>query len=106
MAANVLNSEQAVRMSVFVVRAFVRMREMLGGTVELARQLKDLEAKLTSRLDLHETAIVEVLQRIMDLLKPPPEPPEPPHREIGFHIKEDSVPYRVQRRRRLKEAFD
>ncbi|MBI2926456.1 MAG: ORF6N domain-containing protein [Verrucomicrobia bacterium] len=86
MAANVLNSPQAVRMSVFVVRAFVRMRELLGGTKELARRLKDLEAKLTARLDGHEAAIVDVLQRIMRLLDPPPEP-ETPRRQIGFHAR-------------------
>src|SRR5580704_18488066 len=60
MAANVLNSPEAVRMSVFVVRAFVKMRELLGGTKELAKQLAALERKLTARLDGHETAIVEV----------------------------------------------
>jgi len=95
MAANVLNSPQAVRMSVFVVRAFVKMRELLGGTGELARQLKALEAKLTARLDVHETAIVEVLQRIMDILNPPPpppDPPEPPRRQIGFHAPPDGGP--------------
>ena len=86
MAANVLNSPQAVRMSVFVVRAFVKMRELLAGTRELAKQLKELEAKLTSRLDLHESAIVEVLQRIMDILNPPPDPPKP---QIGFHTRPD-----------------
>src|SRR5437870_10439311 len=86
MAANVLNSPQAVRMSVFVVRAFVKMREILAGTKELARQLKALEAQLTARLDVHEAAIVDVLQRIMRLLDPPPEP-EPPRRRIGFHAK-------------------
>ena len=48
MAANVLNSPQAVRMSVFVVRAFVKMRGLLAGTRELAKQLKELEAKLTT----------------------------------------------------------
>jgi hypothetical protein len=84
MAANVLNSSQAVRMSVFVVRAFVKMRELLGGTKELANQLKALEAKLTARLDGHEAAIVDVLQRIMRFLDPPPEP-APPRRQIGFH---------------------
>jgi hypothetical protein len=97
MAANVLNCRRAVTMSVFVVRAFVKMREMLGASQELARELKDLETKLTSRLDVHETAIVEVLQRIMDILKPLPEPPEPPRKEMGFHIKEESVPYRIKR---------
>ena len=44
MAANVLNSPAAVRMSVFVVRAFIRMRELLSGS--LAAELKKLEAKL------------------------------------------------------------
>ncbi len=86
MAANVLNSPEAVRMSVFVVRAFVKMRELLGGTKELARQLADLEKKLTARLDGHEIAIVEVLRRVMEILDPPPPPPEPPRRRIGFHV--------------------
>ena len=89
MAANVLNSPQAVRMSVFVVRAFVKMREPLGGTKELARQLRELEAKLTARLDGHEAAIVDVLQRIMRLLDPPPEP-APPRRQIGFHVRPEA----------------
>lgn len=87
MAANVLASPRAVQMSVFVVRAFVKMREMLAGSRELAKQLKALEAKLTARLDVHESAIVEVLQRIMDILNPPPPPPEPPKRQIGFHTR-------------------
>jgi hypothetical protein len=86
MAANVLNSPRAVRMSVFVVRAFVKMHELLGGTKELARQLQALEAKLTARLDGHDAAIVDVLQRLMRLLDPPPEP-EPPRRQIGFHVR-------------------
>ena len=84
MAANILNSAQAVRMSIFVVRAFIRMRELLTGSKELAAELKKLEAKLTTRLDVHETAIVDVLRRIMQLLDPPPAPPVP-EREMGFH---------------------
>jgi hypothetical protein len=68
MAANVLNSPQAVRMSVFVVRAFIQMRELLTGSKELAAELRKLEAKLTSRLDVHETAIVDVLRRITEIL--------------------------------------
>jgi hypothetical protein len=86
MAANVLNSPEAVRMSVFVVRAFVQMRDLLGSTKELAKQLAALEKKLTARLDGHEAAIIEVLQRVMDILDPPPPPPGPPRREIGFHV--------------------
>jgi ORF6N domain len=84
MAANVMNSPQAVRMSVFVVRAFVQMRELLTGTQELARQLKDLEARLTSRLDTHEAAIVKVLRSVMEILNPPPLP-EPIRPKIGFN---------------------
>jgi hypothetical protein len=86
MAASVLNSPQAVRMSVYVVRAFVKMRELLGGTRELARKLAELEAELKGRLDVHEAAIVDVLQRIMKILDPPPEP-DPPRRQIGFHAR-------------------
>jgi ORF6N domain len=86
MAANVLNSPEAVRMSVFVVRAFVQMRDLLGSTKELAKQLAALEKKLTDRLDGHEAAVIEVLRRVMDILYPPPPPPEPPRREIGFHV--------------------
>jgi hypothetical protein len=86
MAANVLNSPEAVRMSVFVVRAFVQMRHMLGGTKELARQLAELEKKLTERLDGHESAIFDVLQKLMQILAPPPPEPETPKRRIGFHV--------------------
>jgi hypothetical protein len=87
MAANVLNSPEAVRMSVFVVRAFVQMRDLLGGTKELARKLAELERKLTARLDGHESAIVDVLRRVMEILDPPPLPPEPPRRRISFQVR-------------------
>ena len=83
MAANVLNSKRAVQMSVFVVRAFIRMRGMLGDSKELAHKLAELEKELKKRLDLHETAIVGILQRIMDLIDPPALP-EPKKRPIGF----------------------
>jgi ORF6N domain len=94
MAANVLNSPEAVRMSVFVVRAFVQMRDLLGSTKELAKQLASLEKKLTARLDGHESAIIEVLRRVMDILDPPPPPPEPetPKRRIGFNADKDEKP--------------
>jgi hypothetical protein len=84
-AANVLRSPRAVQMSVFVIRAFVKMRETLLGTRELAKKLAVLEKKLTSRLNVHEAAIVEVLQELMQILNPPRPPPEPPRRRIGFH---------------------
>ena len=92
MAANVLNSPEAVRMSVFVVRAFVQMRDLLGSTKELAKQLAALEKKLTDRLDGHEAAIIQVLRRVMDILEPPPPPPESPKRRIGFQVGPEERP--------------
>ena len=83
-AANVLRSPRAVQMSVFVIRAFVRMRQTLLGTRVLAKKLAALEKKLTSRLDVHEAAIVEVLQELMQILNPPPAMPQPPKPRIGF----------------------
>jgi len=82
-AANILNSPRAVQMSIFVVRAFAKMREALRGTPELARKLAALEKKLTARLDVHEAAIVQVLREVMQILNPPPDP-QPSRRRIGF----------------------
>ncbi len=83
MAANILNSKKAIQMSVFVVRAFIRMRSMLNSNEDLARRLTELEIELKDRLDLHDSAIVGILQRIMDLIDPPVLP-EPRNRPIGF----------------------
>jgi len=101
MAATILNSPRAVQMSVFVVRAFVQMRSALSDTRELAAKLNKLESELTARLDGHEAAIIEALQRIMKVLDPPARPieDEKPSTEIWFHVKEDAVPYRVTRTR-------
>lgn len=77
MAANILHSAQAVQMSVFVVRAFVKMRRLLTDTRELAKKLAALERDLTARLDSHEAAIGEFMRRIMLLLDPPPGPAVP-----------------------------
>jgi ORF6N domain len=93
MAANVLNSPRAVQMSVFVVRAFVKMRQILIAQRDLAEKLAEIEKKLTARLDIHETAIVEVLQQIMTLFSPPPDEPEPPRRQIGFEVRERKKKY-------------
>ena len=98
MAANVLNSRRAVQMSVFVVRAFVKMRLAFADSRELAQKLALLEQELKIRLDVHEAAIVDVLQRIMKILDPAPPLPEPPPAEIGFHVREDGVPYRIRRK--------
>ena len=83
-AANILKSERAVAMSVFVIRAFVQMRAEFSRTGTLAAKLAELEARLTGRLDSHEHAIVEVMQQLVKLLAPPPLPPRPPKPRIGF----------------------
>jgi hypothetical protein len=79
MAANVLNSPHAVQMSVFVVRAFLKIRALLGDKRELAQKLASLETELKKRLDVHEAIIVTILQRVMDIIDPPltPQLPKP-----------------------------
>jgi phage regulator Rha-like protein len=95
MAANILRSAKAIQMSVFVVRAFIRMRQMLIEQRGLARKLAALEEELTARFDVHETAINEMLGQIKRLLSLPPEPePEPPKKRIGFLVEEPHVPYK------------
>jgi hypothetical protein len=96
MLASVLNSEIAVQASVRVVRAFVRLREMVAANAQLASKLAELER----RLDSHDEAIVDLFATLKRLL----EPPEPPKkREIGFHVRENAARYRVQRRSRIKD---
>ena len=91
MAANVLNSPRAVDMSVFVVRAFVKMREHVAANSAILKRLAEIDKTLL----IHDTALREVFQKLRPLLEPPPAPPKP---EIGFHVKEDAVPYRVKRK--------
>jgi hypothetical protein len=68
MAATVLNSEQAVEMSVFVVRAFVRLREMLAANRELADRIGELE----KHLETHDGTIQEIITVIKSLMTQPP----------------------------------
>ena len=90
MAASVLNSPRAVQMSVFVVRAFVKMREVLAQNGQLAAKLAELEQRLTQRLDVHERAIVHILGEIKKLMEPLPPESESKRHEIGFHVRDES----------------
>jgi hypothetical protein len=84
MAAAILNTPLAVEVSVYVVRAFVRLREMLVSNAEFARKLERLEHKLAAhdgKLTTHDEAIAAVLSAIRELMSPP-EPPK--KRRIGF----------------------
>jgi hypothetical protein len=76
MAASVLNSPRAVEMSIFVVRSFVRLREMLATHKALAEKFAELEGKLES----HDETIREIVQAIHGLMAPP----EKPGKQIGF----------------------
>jgi hypothetical protein len=93
MAANVLNSPRAVAMSVYVIRAFVRMREELAANAAILKRLAEIDKTLL----LHDTALRDIYQKLRPLLEPPPPPPKP---EIGFHVKEDALPYRTKLRRK------
>jgi len=76
MAATVLNSKRAIEMSVFVVRAFVRMREMLAKNRQLATKINELD----HRLETHDTAIQDLIEAIKELMAPE----ETSKRKIGF----------------------
>jgi len=88
MAANILRSDEAVQLSIFVVRAFIKMRQILQDTGSLAAKLTKLEKEITVRLDSHEKGIVELMQQFFNILNPPgSESSESEKREIGFHVK-------------------
>jgi hypothetical protein len=78
MAATVLNSPRAVEMSVFVVRAFVRMREMLAKNRQLAAKINELDR----RLETHDTTIQDIIEAIKELMVPE----GPSKRKIGFQL--------------------
>jgi hypothetical protein len=80
MVATVLNTPRAVEMSVYVVRAFVKLRELLSSNRELARRLDQLEARLEKKLATHDDAIAAMLAAIRELMNPPPAK----RRGIGF----------------------
>jgi hypothetical protein len=79
-AANVLNSNRAIEMGVYVVRAFVKLRELLASNKELAKRLDELEARIERKLTTHDEAIAAILSAIRQLMSPP----RPKRRSIGF----------------------
>jgi phage regulator Rha-like protein len=80
MAATILNSSRAVEMSVYVVRAFVQLREMLTSNKDLARRSAQLETRLEKKLLAHDEAIAAILSAIRELMHPPVSKSRP----IGF----------------------
>ncbi len=95
MVASVLNTERAIQVSVFVVRAFVKLREMLSTHKELAHKLAVLERKLQN----HDESMRSLVVAIKQLMRP--QEPEPPKRRIGFVVEEPKVPYRTKMKRKI-----
>ncbi len=81
MAATILNSPHAVEVSIYVVRAFVQLRELLVGHKELAKRLNDLETRMERKLLTQDQAIAGILDAIRQLMAPPPVAKKRP---IGF----------------------
>jgi len=80
MAASILNSERAVQASIYVVRAFVKLRQMLAPYKELMGKLDQLEKKLKT----HDKQIIAIVEAIKLLMPPPNDKPKEP---FGFHKK-------------------
>ena len=92
MLSSILRSRRAVQVNIAIMRAFVQLREVLSSHVELARKLTELE----QRIEGHDASIRSLFEAIRQLMAPPSAPSRP---QIGFHVKEDTVPYRIRRHR-------
>src|ERR1700682_151125 len=91
MLSSVLKSERAVKVNIAIMRAFVKLREMLETSRELARKFSELE----KRVGKHDAKIDAILEAIRQLMAPATKP----RREIGFHIRETAPRYGTRKRR-------
>ena len=82
MAANILRSAHAVQMSVFVIRAFVRLREQVAANTAIIKRLAEIDKTLLQ----HDAALRDIYQKLLPLLQPAPEPRK---RRIGFLADDD-----------------
>jgi hypothetical protein len=80
MAATILNSPRAVAMSVYIIRAFVKLREDQVANAAILSRLAEIDKTLL----LHDSALRDIYQKLLPLLEPPTLPPKP---QIGFHVK-------------------
>ena len=90
MLSSVLNSQRAVRVNIAIMRAFVKLRQMIDTNRELAHKFSELER----RVGKHDEEIAAILEAIRQLMAPP----EKARREIGFHVREKAPRYRVRKR--------
>ncbi len=85
MLSSILNSERAIKVNIEIMRAFVRLRQILASNKELAKRLDELEKKYDAQFRV-------VFDAIRQLMAPPE--PEPPKKRIGFLVEEPHVPYK------------
>jgi hypothetical protein len=90
MLSSVLNSERAIKVNIAIMRAFVKLRQMIDTNRELAEKFSDVER----RVGKHDVEIAAILEAIRQLVAPTAKP----RREIGFHVRERSPAYRVRKR--------
>ena len=85
MLSSVLNSERAIEVNILIMRAFVRLREAVASSKELARRLNELEKRIAS----HDENIQTLFQAIRQLMAAPERPPK----KIGFQLREKQARY-------------
>jgi hypothetical protein len=90
MLSSVLNSQRAVKVNIAIMRAFVKLRQILETNPDLARKFSELERRV-GKHDAEITAIIEAIRQLMA-------PPEKPRRETGFHVREKTPSFRVRKR--------
>ncbi len=95
MLSSVLNSERAVQVNIAIMRAFVKLREILSTHKELAYKLAELEQKI----EKHD----EEIKAIFDAIRQLTAPPEPREKKIGFRVRERGAKYRTSLRRNTKK---
>ncbi len=88
MLSSVLHSQRAILVNIEIMRAFVRLRQILTSHADLARRLDELEKKY----DVQLKVVFDAIRQLMDS-------PEKPRRPIGFRVKERQARYRIRKRR-------
>ena len=87
MLSSVLNSDRAVQVNIEIMRAFVRLRQLLASNADLARKLETLEKKYDAQFKV----VFDAIRQLMS-------PPAKPRREIGFHVKYDDDQPKAKKR--------
>ncbi len=90
MLSSVLNSERAIKVNIAIMRAFVKLRQILDTNREFAKKFSELE----QRVGKHDEEIDAILEAIRQLMAPPGRP----RREIGFHVREKAPRYGARKR--------